>query len=177
MIKNNHIPILSVLLIGALFLGNCRYPEAQRCLYTDPQHVFRIEYPESGWSLTTATGIQDVLIIVKAADTVQNFIPNVTVAVDFIHTMLTAEAYGEKNKEAMVEQGYEILACRNRLINHHKLYDLAYVNRQTDPALRFRTLCLVKNKIGFVITCTAPEKDYSDFAGDFNSIVKSFRFL
>ncbi len=170
--------ILFCLIIGGLPLLNCQYPEkTQLCLYTDPQHDFRLEYPDSGWSLTTATGIPEVLIIIKSADTVRNFIPNVTVAVEFIQVMMTAEAYGDKNKKAMVEQGYEIISQKRTVIHHLILYDLHYINRQCSPALQFRSLCLVKDRIGFVITCTAPEKNYSNFQNDFISIVNSFRFL
>jgi len=170
--------LLFAFVIGTLLLSNCRYPEnAHRCLYTDPQHDFRLEYPDSGWSLTTATGIPEVLIIIKSADTVQNFIPNVTVAVEFIQVMMPAEAYGEKNKNVMVEQGYEIISRKRTVINHLSLYDLQYINRQCSPTLQFRSLCLVKDRIGFVVTCTAPEEVYPRFNNDFNSIVNSFRFI
>ena len=166
------------LAIGCLLCVNCAVHEgSQLHLYTDPQFGFRLASPDSGWILTDETGIPEVLVIMKSRTMFEDFIPSVTVAMEFLPSMMTAEEYGEKNLRSLKTQGYEILSREKRVINHNLFYDLHCLHQDTQPTLRFRHLCLVKNRVGFIITCTAPEKCYHTYEDDFQLIVNSFRFI
>lgn len=169
---------LPLVVMSLVFSANCRGPENSPAhLYTDSQYGFRIASPDSNWILTDETGIPEVLVIVKANAITDDFIPNVTIAVERLPRMMTAIEYGEKNQKSLLEQGYDDLSWEKTVINHIGFYDLQCVNRRVSPSVRFRYLCLVKDQTGFIITCTAPEKDYTFFARDFEFIVKSFQFL
>jgi hypothetical protein len=146
-------------------------------LYTDPQFGFRIACPDSGWALTDTTGIQEVLVIITSETMVKDFIPNVTVSVEPLLAMMTAREYGEKNLQFLKDQGYEMISTGMKSIHRNAFYDLQCTQRVAQPALRFRHLCLVKNRLGFIITCTVPEEGYSLCESDFQFIVNSFRFL
>ncbi|MDZ7305376.1 MAG: hypothetical protein ONB44_24915 [candidate division KSB1 bacterium] len=163
---------------GFLVFTSCKFQKSSPArLYTDPQYGFRITSPDSGWILTDETGISEVLVIIKSEAMAEDFIPNVTIAVEILAGMMTAIEYGEKNQKSLTAQGYEVLSWEKTVINHNAFYDLQCLNRHVSPAMRFRYLCLVRNQVGFIIVCTAPEKYYANFARDFEFIVKSFRFL
>lgn len=146
-------------------------------LYTDPQFRFRIACPDSGWALTDTTGIQEVLVIIRSEKTTEDFVPNVTVAIEPLSFMMTAEEYGKKNLRSLKTQEYEIMSNEKRVIHHNVLYELHCLHQDTEPILRFRQLCLVRERIGFIITCTAPERCYHRYENDFKLIVNSFRFI
>ncbi len=170
----------SLLIISASCLLGANCPSQQRDsanLYTDPQLGFRIARPDSGWILTDQTGIQDVLVIVKSEERIEDFIPNVTVSVESLPSMMTAQEYGENNLRSLMDQGYEIISGGMRTIHGIAFYDLQCAQRAVQPALRFRHLCLVKSRLGLIITCTAPEDGYHLCERDFQFIVNSFRFL
>lgn len=158
--------------------ANCRWQEnPPRHLYTDPQYGFRIASPDSGWILTDETGIPEVLVIIKSKARAEDFAPNVNIAVESLAGMMTAFEYGEKNRKFLAAQGYEILATQQTVINRNAFYDLQCLNRLVSPSVRFRYLCLVKNQLGFIITCTARENDYAVFARDFEFMANSFQFF
>jgi len=146
-------------------------------IYTDPQYQFRMSAPDSGWTLTDETGISQVLVIVRSSGMCDGFIPNVTVSVEMLPYMVTAIEYGKQNQEALMNQGYKILRGKETVINHNTFYELQCINHHASPSMRFRYLCLVKDRVGYIITCTAPEKHYTNFMGDFEYIVQSIRFL
>jgi hypothetical protein len=146
-------------------------------LYTDPQFGFRIACPDSGWALTDTTGIQEVLVIIRSRAMIKNFIPNVTVSVESLPSMMTAREYGENNLQSLKDQGYEIISSGVKSIHRNAFYDLQCAQRAVQPALRFRHLCLVKDRLGLIITCTAPQEGYHLCESDFQFIVNSFRFL
>lgn len=167
-----------ILTICCLLCADCTvHKSSQPQLYTDPQYGFRLASPDSGWILTDETGIPEVLVIIKSRTMIEDFVPNVTVAVEFLRSMMTAEEYGEKNLQSLQAQGYEIISSGRRVIHHNVFYALQCLHQDTQPTLQFRHLCLVKNRVGFVITCTAPEKSYQMYENDFNQIVNSFRFI
>ena len=147
------------------------------CSYTNLHYGFRLFVPDSGWTFTDETGIPDVLVIMRSTAAVEGFIPNVTVAVEYLPCMKTAEEYGEKNRERLIDQGYEVHSWGRTVIHQNTFYDLQCSNRDVSPTLRFRYLCLAKNRVGIVLTCTAPNESYTYVARDFKLIVNSFRFL
>jgi hypothetical protein len=164
--------------VGCLLWASCTVQDGRQTqLYTDPQFGFRVTCPDSGWTLTDQTGIPEVLVVITSETTVEDFIPNVTVSVEPLESMITAEEYGERNLASLTAQGYEVLALGKTTINQNTFYDLQSVYRQVWPPLLFRHLCLVKRRMGFVITCTVPENHYQRCENDFQFIVNSFRFL
>jgi hypothetical protein len=169
---------LATILIGCILCAQCAFGKSGHPQsYTDPQYRFRVACPDSGWTVSDETGIPEVLIVMKSEATAEDFSPNVTIAIEFLPRMMTAEEYGEKNREALTVQGYEMRSWRKTVIHHNTFYDLRCSNQNVSPPLRFRYLCLVKNRVGFIITCTAPERHDADYARDFEFIVNSFRFL
>ena len=178
MTKGSFYNALAIIILCFLILTDCApqkttFPH----LYTDPQFGFRVACPDSGWTLTDRTGIPEVLVVIKSETSVEDFIPNVTVAVEPLESMMTAEEYGEKNLESLTAQGYEVLAREEKVIHQNTFYDLRCLHRQVEPPLQFRHLCLVKKRMGFIITCTAPENYYHTCEDDFKFIVDSFRFI
>ncbi|MCK4357939.1 MAG: hypothetical protein KAW92_04225 [Candidatus Cloacimonetes bacterium] len=169
--------LISVM-VGLQLNANCKEQKGSPPnLYTDPQCGYRISCPDSGWTITDETGIPEVLVIIKSKAMIEDFIPNVTITIEFLSNMMTAEQYGEKNRKSLATHRYEVIFWKKTIINHNTFYDLQCLNKQVSPSLRFRYLCLVKNRVGFIITCTVPEKHYTEFIRDFEFIVKSFRFL
>jgi len=166
------------LAICCLLCADCTVHESsQPHLYTDPQFGFRLASPDSGWILTDETGIPEVLLTIKSKKMIEDFIPNVTVAIEPLSMMMTAEEYGQRNLRSLKSQGYEIISSEKRVIHHNLFCDLHCLHQDTQPILRFRHLCLVKNRVGFIITCTAPENCYHMYENDFKLIVNSFRFM
>jgi hypothetical protein len=164
--------------VGFLTFTSCQFQESSHASwYTDPQFGFRIASPDSGWIQTDETGIQGLLVIIKSKTMTEDFTPNVTVAVEVLPCMMTAFEYGEKNQKSLTIQGYDVFSWKMSVINQIAFFDLQCVNRRVSPALRFRHLCLVKNRLGFVVTCTAPEKQDEKLNKDFDFIVDSFRLL
>jgi len=163
---------------AVLFISGCaRENNSTVHLYTDPQYGFRIARPDCGWILSDETGFADVLVIIKSDSISENFTPNVTVAIEPLPCMMSAFEYGEINRKSLQAQGYDLLFSNRTVINRNLFYDLEFSNRHISPSLRFRCLCLVKNRVGFIITCTAPEKVFAGFAADFGIIVNTFRLL
>jgi hypothetical protein len=178
MIRHIFCIIFAGTTVGFLLFTNCEFQKSSHNhQYTDPQYGFRIASPDSDWIVTDETGISEVLAILKSKAIISDFIPNVTISIETLPCMMTAVEYGEKNHESLTAQGYKILSREETMINQNTFYDLQCLNRNILPSLQFRYLCLVKNRIGFIITCTATEKHYAEFAGDFESILSSFRFL
>ncbi len=166
------------LAVGVAVLIGCSSPDARLArVYTDPQYAFRVAAPDSGWTITDATGIPQVLVILKSQSRTEGFIPNVTVSLEPLPYMMTTEEYGKRNVDGLSGQGYELLRRRPSVINGNRFSELECLSRDTNPPLRFRHLCLVKNRIGYVITCTSPENYHESIEPDFDSIVQSFRFV
>lgn len=169
---------LATILIGCILWAQCAFGKSGHPqLYTDPQYRFRVACPDSGWTVSDETGIREVLIVMKSEAMAEGFIPNVTIAIEFLPRMMTAEEYGKKNLQSLAAEGYEMRSWKKTVIHHNAFYDLRCSNQIVSPPLRFRYLCLVKNRVGFIITCTAPERHYAHYARDFEFIVNSFRFL
>jgi hypothetical protein len=167
-----------LILMACLVLGcQAANKSVLQSVYTDPQFHFRIICPDSSWTLTDTTGIAEVLVIAKSRTEVDDFVPNVTVSVEHLSDMMTAEEYGEKNRRSLADSGYEILGWGRTVINQQVLYDLECSRTDGSMHLHFRYLCLVKDSMAYVITCTAPEQQYARFARDFEFIVNSFRFI
>lgn len=178
MIKKISLISLVSATVGFLLFANCKEQKGTLPnLYTDPQYGYRISCPDSGWTITDATGFSEVLVIIKSKAMIEDFIPNVTITIEFLSNMMTAEQYGEKNRKSLATHGYEVISWKKTIINHNTFYDLRCLNKQVSPSLQFRYLCLVKNQIGFIITCTAPDKYYANINEDFEFIVKSFKFI
>ena len=146
-------------------------------MYTDPQYQFRISIPDSGWTLTDETGISQVLVIIRSKGMCDGFMPNVTVSVEILPYMTTAVEYGKRNQESLMKQGYKIRGGKETVINQNTFYEVQCINHHASSSMQFRYLCLVKDRVGYIITCTAPEKLYANFVGDFECIVQTFRFL
>jgi hypothetical protein len=146
-------------------------------VYTDPQYTFRLVAPDSGWVVTDATGIPEVLVIVKSQTTVEGFIPNVTVTIEPLTSMMTPEAYAQRNLGVLSAQGCEMISSSTSVVNQNRFYELRCRCPNEVPPVLLHYLCLVKDRIGYVITCTVPEQHYESIEGDFDSIVRSFRFV
>jgi hypothetical protein len=146
-------------------------------VYTDPQYRFRLTAPEGGWSISDKTGISDVLVAIMSDEAVDDFFPNVTVTIEPVPAMMTAEEYGKRNLELLSELGYTRLIAGTSIINAIRVYEFACVGGNTPVPAYLRHLCLVKDRIGFIITCAVPENHRERFEGDFDAIVHSFRFL
>ena len=100
------IRLTGIIFCGLLFV-NCTFQTNNSThMYTDPQYGFQITTPDSGWLLTDETGIPEVLLIIKSGTRTQNFIPNVTVAIEALTCMMTAAEYGKRNQEFLTAQGY-----------------------------------------------------------------------
>lgn len=176
--KNLIIIYLLSVIISLLSRANCQNQrDLTPCLYTDPQYGYRISCPESGWSMTDKTGITDVLLIIKSESNTGDFIPNVTITIECISRNMNAEQYAEKNMNLLADAGYEIILYNKKIINKNVFYELHCLDQRTSPHMRFNYLCLVRNRIGFVITCVVTENLYDKFAKDFEFILNSFRFL
>jgi|GEM_PF-2559873 len=164
--------------IGFVTLGSGRFHGRKPAqVYTDPQYGFRIVSSDSRWTVSDTTGFSDVLLVMKSDTMVEGFIPNVSVTVEFLPHMLNAAQYAQKNQDCLATEGFEITSRGKKVIGDNIFYDLQGVNRHLIPWLRFRFLCLVKDQIGFTITCTAPQSCYTKFAWDFELVVSSFRFI
>lgn len=169
---------VSVPAICLIFLVRCgSAPDLLINVYTDPQYGFRLKAPETGWTVTDETGVSDLLVVIRSETVVEGFIPNVTVAIEPLSRMVTPEEYGRQNLEALSAQGDDVISARTLVVNRTGFYELVCVRANTMPSVRFRYLCVVKDRIGFVITCAAPETCHENFTQTFESIVQSFHFL
>jgi hypothetical protein len=146
-------------------------------VYTDPQYGFRISCPAPGWTISDSTGFSDVLLILKSNTIVDGFNPNITVTIEFLPHMLDAAQYAQRNLDCLIAEGFEVCDREKVLIQDNLFIEAHCIKRQPSLPLRFRYLCLVKDQIGYTITCVAPENHFNAFMDDFELAVNSFRFI
>lgn len=145
--------------------------------YTDPQFHFRVSVPNSKWIISDSTGISDVLVLIKSKQKTGAFFPNITISTEYVGKMVTAKEYGKQNINALAKQNFQIQSEQNLVQNQIKFYWIQCVNKNFSPALRFYYFCFVKDKVGFVITATAPVEYFQSLEQDFKKIISSFQFI
>jgi hypothetical protein len=169
---------LTVPIVVFSILLNARPNQKSPCpVYTDAEFGFQISLPDSGWSYTDSTGFSKVLLIIKSGKIVDGFIPNLSITAEFLPHMLSAEQYAQNNLDCLEKQGFEVQEKGKIIIHNNLFYDLKCFERHESPPLQFRYLCIVKDQIGYTITCTAPAEHYAKFNRVFEHTVKSFRFI
>jgi len=168
----------SITIIAIFALIRCaETPDRLDTVYTDPQFCFRIEAPDTGWSLTDATGIPNVLLVIKSDNPVDGFYPNVTVSIENLTINMTEEEYGEQNKLLLLSQGFAIISTRSIVTQNILCFEIACERTEAETIMRFGQLCLVRNRIGYIITRIMPERVPNRIQREMDMIARSFRFI
>lgn len=152
-------------------------PNRLDTVYTDPQYFFRIEVPDTGWTISDATGIPNVLLVIKSNTPVNGFYPNVTISIESLIASMTEEEYGKKNQLLLLSQGFNLISTQLLIQHHTRVFEIICERADAETTLRFMYLCLVNNRIGYTITCITPEGSSEQKVRDLAIIARSFRFL
>jgi hypothetical protein len=130
-----------------------------------------------GWTKTDTSinGLQATLLISPPEDSSDDFHENVNVVTENTNDM-DIEEYFEKNLNGMKSQlqDFENEGIDETQINGAKVKSIRYSVHYSGNVLSLKTFFWVRNKTGYVITCTAREGEFSKWEPAFNEAVNSF---
>ena len=170
-----HATIVSCALISLICCS--RTPDGLDTVYTDPQYSFRIEAPDTGWIITDATGIHNVLLVIKSNTPVNQFFPNLTISIENLTANITEEEYGKKNQLLLLSQGFAPISSGSVTLHHTRFFEIFCGYTEAGTTMRFKYLCLVRNRIGYTITSIMPAGCSEQMKCDLDTMARSFRFL
>ena len=138
--------------------------------------TYTIEAPD-GWGKvdTNFSGMRTTILRSKQEGSNDNFIENITVVTQKVNDF-DAEKYFNANVAEMKAQmpGFEKQTDKAVDINGVKGYNMVYSHSYTGTPIDVDAYFLVKNDIGYVITCSAAKGKLNQWKPAFEGIVNTF---
>ena len=139
---------------------------------------YAIEYPTE-WELKPKYMGTDSMAISPLEGQTDAIRENVNVVFESTSVATTPRAYFEANLPTMKQHLQKFTQLTNQpvlLTTGVNAHELMYTHEYNGQVFQVRAIFLAKGSVGYVITCTALPETYAQHAGQFDSIVNSFRF-
>ena len=161
--------VLTLMLVAlALTSGAQGKFERRKSTYTDGLYGFSIQAPK----FPEAAAGSNVIPVMLLGPGEGGFSSNVNVVVQQVKQ--TREQFRKVSLGQFQAAALKVTSDQNKTVSGKEAIFLDYEGRQQGRDLRFLALAVFDSNRVFLVTCTAPQKDFPKFDKEFRACIDSF---